>query len=174
MAESTNRRNSDAIGADETTPAEMTVAEYCRYRGCARNTVQEALNQGRIKKNARGRIDVAIADRDWNRLKGAAGMGSDTSEGAQDLRTRRMTADAELAEFKVAEAHGSVIPLDDVTAAWFAAGRALRLRIEAIPARAAALCVGQSRVEIRRILAGEIQSALEALPDVAPGLPDAK
>ncbi|GGX53066.1 hypothetical protein GCM10010946_34570 [Undibacterium squillarum] len=45
--------------------SEMSLRAYARHRGVALSAVQKAIRTNRIKMNRNGKIDAAIADRDW-------------------------------------------------------------------------------------------------------------
>jgi hypothetical protein len=80
----------------------MTVTEYARHRGCALNAVLYAVKQGRVEREADGRIESDRADHDWekNTLHTNARYGpkpkrEDAPKPAATHARRRAAAEAE-------------------------------------------------------------------------------
>lgn len=51
----------------------ITPAEYARHRGCSRQSVHVAIKQGKIHRNASGKIDSEAADASWRNPKTEGG-----------------------------------------------------------------------------------------------------
>jgi len=107
----------------------MSKAEFARYRGVTGAAVTKMVKTGRVVVGADGKIHRDTAD---NMLDGDVHVPDEKQhrdQGAPDLdveRARKMKADADLAELKVKEAEGRLIPLDVIKRADFATIRRWR------------------------------------------------
>jgi len=154
-----------------------TAAEYAKHRGISRQAVNDAEKRGIVARVRGGSrmIDVAASDRAWDELamprsnspngpigsllERAAATSPTASLNAE--RARKMRADADLAELRLAQKRGEVIAIDEVAREQFGVLRTLRNRLRAIPAREAALLFEISDVHgLRHRLAALIDEAL--------------
>lgn len=118
---------------DSPAPSGMRQSEYARHRGVSEMAVSRAVAAGRISVGPDGRIDATTADAEWAARTDAAMRPGAKPPALMDSRSRKMAADAALAEIKAREAAGRLISLEDARRAWFAAGRTVRERLLAIP-----------------------------------------
>lgn len=168
----------------------MTQAEYARHRGCSRVAVGKAVKAGRISL-VNGLVDPAVADIQWranSRARAAqqqpgqlpldaAGPGERVQSEPDDAprgddymvsRTRRETAEAELAELKLAEQHGQLIRVDAVKAAVASVFSAARDALLQIPARLGPQLAAESDAsKAQTLLHAEIHQALQLLAGAA-------
>lgn len=171
----------------------MTQAAYARHRKCSKVAVGKAVKAGRISL-VNGLIDPTVADIQWqanSRARassnqagqlplGAAGDAhtsalstaaeSDTTGPAprdadyMASRTRRETAEAELAELKLAEQHGNLIRVDAVKQALANAFTATRDSLLQIPSRLAAVLAAETdAAKVHELMQLELYRALEGM-----------
>jgi hypothetical protein len=154
--------------------------EYARRRGVRHSAVQRAISEGRITTLPDGRIDPALADRQWSENTITA-----EGDGGKLLRARTiyMVSKARLADMQLKRLSGELLPAAEVKIAAFNASRRIRDACMNIPTR----CCGAVAAEIRRaieemgmpgematklnlaavetILSGEIRTVLSMLSD---------
>ena len=171
----------------------MTQAEYARHRGCSRVAVGKAVKAGRISL-VNGLIDRTVADIQWlansrarastsqpgqlplhatsdvqASAQASAGGSDEQSPAPRDAhymasRTRRETAEAELAELKLAEQYGQLIRVDAVKAALASVFSATRDALLQIPARLGPQLAAESDAsKAQTMLHSEIHQALQLL-----------
>jgi phage terminase Nu1 subunit (DNA packaging protein) len=103
--------------------------------------------------------------------------GSGSDEGVVDLetaRTRKMVAEAELAEIEAARARGDVVPVDVVAKIIGDQIAACRARLFAIPAGMATVVVSaQDVVEVQSLLTAAVREAAEELIGYVAGSSEA-
>lgn len=106
----------------------MTRAEYARHRGVSRSRISHLTATGRIPVDDTGKIDSVAADAILDdKTMPPSGKVPDVGLSPYDeARARKMKADADLAELKVKEAEGRLIPLDVIKRADFATIRRWR------------------------------------------------
>lgn len=168
---------------------EMTVSAYAKHRGVSRRAVYDALSDGRIVKNANGKIDPVAADASWAESTGV-GYGTQpgekrgkssqpkkpkattTTEPGETYaasRARREAANARLAELRLAEEQGQVLRLEAAQDAWFNILRSLRDRLLSIPDRCSAEAAALTeQAAVRTLIDTEIRNALREVSDDAP------
>lgn len=83
-------------------------------------------------------------------------------------RARKLRADADIAETKAGEAKGALVSLADVQSAWFAVGRTIRSRFDAIPDSAAQAMEGMDATARRAYLATAIAGVFADFPADPP------
>ncbi len=126
----------------------LTIAEYAKLRGCSRQAVEKAIQGGRIAaavidpKAYPVKLDPYLADRAWGRNTRKSGDGDDDGEVFGDKlndtadfitqRTRKLAAEAELAEIKVHQARGELVAWADLNGLWFDLVREERDRVLAV------------------------------------------
>jgi hypothetical protein len=149
--------------------------EYARRRGVRHSAVQRAISEGRITTLPDGRIDPALADRQWSENTITA-----EGDGGKLLRARTvyMVSKARLADMQLKRLSGELLPAAEVKIAAFNASRRVRDACMNIPTR----CCGAVAAEVRRaieaavtgtpnlaevenILSGEIRTVLNMLSD---------
>ena len=154
--------------------------EYARRRGVRHSAVQRAISEGRITTLPDGRIDPAMADRQWSE-----NTITPEGDGGKLLRARTvyMVSKARLADMQLKRLSGELLPAAEVKIAAFNASRRIRDACMNIPTR----CCGAVAAEIRRaieemgmpgematrlnlaavetILSGEIRTVLSMLSD---------
>ena len=116
--------------------------EYARRRGVRHSAVQRAISEGRITTLPDGRIDPALADRQWS-------VNTITAEGdggrLLKARTVYMVSKARLADMQLKRLSGELLPAAEVKIAAFNASRRIRDACMNIPTR----CCGAVAAEIR-------------------------
>lgn len=174
----------------------LTQAAYARHRGCSKVAVGKAVAAGRISL-VNGLIDPTVADIQWqanSRARASSsqpeqlplGAVSDVQAPAQTgrldgdaqgpaprdadymiSRTRRETAEAELAELKLAEQHGSLIRVNAVKQALANAFTSTRDSLLQIPSRLAAVLAAETdAAKVHELLQLELYRALEGMSAV--------
>jgi phage terminase Nu1 subunit (DNA packaging protein) len=127
--------------------------------------IRQLVAEGVIPRAERGKYDLIRCVRGYVRFlqERAEGRGVETS-GVHAERTRLLTAQAERAELEVAALHRSLLPFDEVVAAWEQLVAACRARCLAIPSKLAPrLTVIHERRKIQDALTAEIREALQEL-----------
>lgn len=147
--------------------------------GVSGASVKTALAVGRIDRRPDGWYDLARAERQF-RATALTDMGEPTSTEESDsddtagaetvaaVRKRKMVADADLAEARAAEVKGALVELAAVQSTWFSATRALRSRLEAIPAVVSPSLEGLDTAQRLAKLTEAIRAALLDFPADAP------
>lgn len=138
----------------------VTQAEYARRRGCTEGAVRRAVRDGRIALFD-GKVDPVAADAQWQRntrpragsapADAAAKPGAaapdredDGGTGYWASKARRESAEADLAELKLAEQRGELVRAADVRAAHAKRLAGLRDALLQIPARLAAVLAAEA------------------------------
>lgn len=163
----------------------MSIPEYARHRGCSAPAVRKAIATGRITLQA-GKIDPVQADADWlantrpqarrttsRRREVPSAPADSTPVDYHGARARRETAEAKLAELKVAEAEGQVVRVAAVETWWIGSVRNCRQRLLSIPSRLAATVIGvKTAAEAHALIEAAVYEALEELSrdDAPPAL----
>lgn len=155
-----------------------TQSEYAAHRGVSKQAVGKAVGRGRIRL-VNGLVDFAAADAAWDantdpaRLRGrkpeleapevpgAAAAGA--SAPALGPRRNEILAARELYQMRLAkleweERSGVLVRADDVRAAAFRAGRAVRDALTSIPPRLGPILAATTdAAEVERLLAAELR-----------------
>ncbi len=123
----------------------LSQREYARRRGVRHSAVQRAIAEGRITTLPDGRIDPALADRQW-----AENTITPAGDGSKLLRARTvyMVSKAGLADMQLKRLAGELLPTAEVKIAAFNAARRIRDACMNIPTR----CCGAAAAEIRRAM----------------------
>lgn len=160
----------------------ITVGDFAAQRGVSPEAIYNAGARGLMTPPSAGILDAKVAAREWlashQAARTAAPADDDTEAESANLlpgesfmqaKTRRERAAADLAEAKAAETKGDLLQKSAVEAAFFAAGRELRGRLQAIAPRIAMQVSAADARSAQRIIAAEIDAALAGLvlPDVA-------
>lgn len=111
----------------------MSLRAYARRRGVSAPAVSKAIKTGRLRESvthAGGKVAIAdpeLADLEWemNTAPRSDGTGGDLS-GLIAVRVRKETAQAELAELKLAEVRGELVPVGAVAPRFYKFSTALR------------------------------------------------
>lgn len=166
--------------------------------GVSRQAVEKAAKAGRLTVFDGGLFDIAVARVQWDRNRKrrparpgaprpdageqpaapADGVGGSASGEGSDYwasKTRRETAEAAIAELKLAELAGTLVLRDQVNRTLFVAARVMRDQMLAIAPRLAASLgpvTDPKLIELR--IADEVRVALRAFAQQvrAGGLPD--
>ena len=150
--------------------------EYARRRGVRHSAVQRAISEGRITTLPDGRIDPALADRQWSENTITA-----EGDGGRLLKARTvyMVSKARLADMQLKKLTGELLPAAEVKVAAFNAARRIRDHCLAIPSRCSGAIAAEARraievaggtaalnlAEVENILAAEIRTVLSTLAD---------
>jgi predicted negative regulator of RcsB-dependent stress response len=171
----------------------MTQAAYARHRKCSKVAVGKAVKAGRISL-VNGLIDPTVADIQWQAnsrarassnqagqlalgdVQTSAPTGAAESDATAPVprdadymasRTRRESAEAELAELRLAEQHGSLIRVDAIKQALANAFTATRDSLLQIPSRLAAVLAAETdAAKVHELLQLELYRALEGMAAV--------
>lgn len=143
--------------------------DYAKHRSVSRQAVYKAIAEGRIQL-VQGRIDRAVADREWaenSAPAGAAPDGEPALAGAGSSYNRARTGwqlyRMQLARLDYEERSGRLVDAEAVRTAAFEESRRTREKVMAVPARIAAQLAMKSRAECARILTLELRRALEEI-----------
>lgn len=149
-------------------------------------SVKKALRDQRITRDAQGKIDPAVADRQWEKNTSPAqqrdtrelsakakGRAAGTPDPAQpgipsysQSRAVKEAYQARIARLQYEEMTGQLIRTDGVKVEAFRRARMVRDQILAVPDRMAAILAAEAdAAEVCRLLEDELRTALEALTD---------
>jgi hypothetical protein len=168
----------------------LSTRKYAAHRralglpGASATSVTKALKEGRIARNAAGKIDAAQADLDWHRNTDPARGGTRTvpaenrsngghpppggtnPNGAKtrnDARAIHDTIKAKMAQLDLEERAGNLVQRQAAEAAAFDQARQLRDAVLAIPDRLDSLLAAEDNPrEVHRILLDNLEAALGA------------
>lgn len=176
-----------------TAPAGLiTQAEYARRRGCSREAVRRAVEQGRITAwGAKKLVHPVLADSQWQEnsraragstpaTAGAAAAGGSSGappaapaseekdDGYSAFRARREAADAELKEMELAQRRGELVSVSEIRAKLGERLGQVREQLLQLPARLAPLMVGETdQARLQTLLDDELRAALARLTEGA-------
>lgn len=157
----------------------VTESQLADDLGVTRQAIAKARKSGRLTQLPGGLYDLAVARVQWqaNRQRRPARPSASDAEPGGDAtaqtpsgegsgywtsKTRRESAEAALAELKLAEMAGKLVARADVERASFTAARILRDQLAAASPRLAAEIAGLSDVvAIERAIAAEHRAVLE-------------
>lgn len=158
-----------------TPPKPVSLSEAATLLGVHRNTVKSWLDRGctalRAADAARG-IDWQLSLADilaWRESQAVAAVEQATGPAADvvdldEARRRKVLAEAELAEYELAQVRGSVVAVSDIAARVTSEYAEVRARLLSIPARLAQrLAVETDASAIERAIKAEVTAALEEL-----------
>ena len=159
---------------------EVSIRQYAKHRGISHTAVQKAIKQGRIQSTPEGKIDVDLADREWDRnttpaskpMPAAAPRQAESATSTTYAHSRAVRESylARLAKIEFEERSGKLISRDEVTVAAFTNSRTIRDNLLNIPDRIAALLAAENDpVQTHRILSDEIRRALSELSSEVSG-----
>jgi hypothetical protein len=145
--------------------AALSQRAYAAHRGVSHTAVQKAIASGRISTLADGRIDPAVADREWdaNTLYPVGGA----SQYGQ-ARTVHETYRARLAKLDYEERIGHLVAAAEVRDAAFNTYRRFRDAMLNIPNRIAPVLAAENDAAVvHEVLAAAIREALGEFADGA-------
>jgi hypothetical protein len=154
--------------------AAMSQRAYSRHRGVAVRAVQKAIEEGRISTLPDGRIDPAMADRQWAENSRAYTPSSQADEegavfGASQYTKARAVREhyqARLAKLEYEERVGSLVSKAEVQVAAFNELRRFRDHMLNIPDRVAAMLAAETETaRCYEIIATETRKALSEYAD---------
>lgn len=164
----------------------VSLRGYAKHRGVALNAVQKAIQSGRIRTTAEGKIDVEVADRDWERNTGprpgperlmitpTPSMRTEAMQGltgSLDYARARAVREnylARLAKIEFEERSGKLVSRDEVEIAAFNKFRTFRDGMLNVADRVAAVLAAETdAVKVHAILTAEIRRALLEFADGA-------
>ena len=154
----------------------LSIRKYAEHRNISHTAVQKAIKQGRIHLTPGGRIDVDLADRDWERNTSPVNSPSPGARPslphekpqsgptyAQSRAVRELYL-ARLAKLEFEERSGKLISVDEVTNATFTKARAIRDNLLNIPDRLAPMLAAESSpAGAHKILTEEIRTVRDEL-----------
>jgi hypothetical protein len=148
--------------------AAISIAAYARRRGCSRQTVYNAVNDGRITLTPEGRVEPEQADAEWESTTRTPAASSGVPAFAA-ARARTEAARAERMELRVQVERGDLVPAAEAQRLYFGALRYVRDRVLALPSLADELhAVAHSHADVslarhamRERLAEAVQSLLD-------------
>lgn len=136
---------------------EISNSAYARHRGVSEAAVRKAIKQGRISQTEDGKIDLTIADQEWEQNSDPAqvkslpikhGTGNKDlariGESYQKSRTLREAYNAQLAKLQFERESGKLIEVEEVKIAAYNAARITRDRLLMLPKKVAPLILGKT------------------------------
>lgn len=159
----------------------VTQAAYARLRGVSKVAVHHAVREGRITPRPDGKLDSAVADREWaeNSVRGSAAAAADVQPEAArrgvgtftEFRTAKASYDAKMAKLEYEKAAGLVLSAAEVESKWVEICVAIRTAIEGIPASCSERVHAARDIrEAHTILADECRAVLKRLAADVAGL----
>lgn len=166
----------------------LSIRGYAAHRGCSKSAVMKAIQDGRITREADGRIDPAKADSQWKRNsdpiqveaqntrrpheqdkptakpKREAAADNSSSEGLTYIQSRaiRELYVARLRKLEYEEKASRLVPVEKITVRWFNLARQLRDQLMTVPNRIDAIVAAEGdRFKVNQIIAEEITRVLE-------------
>lgn len=155
----------------------VSMSAYAAHRGCSLAAVRKARDEGRISVTPNGRIDPAIADREWAENTSVAASPppkepDGEGESFNEARARKERALADAAEMEVAVMRGEMGYMKDVSECWGGMLASLRARALVLPTMVAPLIAPPGRVaEAQGILRKYVNEMLQELSE--DGIPPA-
>ena len=157
----------------------MSLRQYAKHRGVALSAVQKAIQSGRIRTLADGKVDSDTADAEWQKNTKAHAppvvRRADPEEddgaifGASQYTKARAVREhyqARLAKIEYEERTGKLVSKDEVQVAAFNKFRQFRDHMLNIPDRLAAILAAETEsAKCYEILATEIRKALNEFAD---------
>jgi formaldehyde-activating enzyme involved in methanogenesis len=157
----------------------MSLRQYAKHRGVALSAVQKAIQSGRIRTLADGKVDSDAADAEWQKNTKAhvpaVTRRTDPEEddgaifGASQYTKARAVREhyqARLAKIEYEERTGKLVSKDEVQVAAFNKFRQFRDHMLNIPDRLAAILAAETEsAKCYEILATEIRKALNEFAD---------
>lgn len=156
----------------------LSINAYAKHRGVHLKTVQQAIAEGRIEKDANGKIDQEKADYDWEmntdpakqnnvkNKKNAEFSGEIKGPSYQQSRAVREAYQAKLAKLEYEEKAEKLVDAEQVKREAFEEGRRIRDALLSIPARISSqLLTAKSAFDVEQILTEELTLALKNLSD---------
>ena len=153
----------------------LSLRAYAEHRKVTEGAVRKAIASGRISTTADGKIDPAIADRQWAMNTNPAQAQSDRGDSKaassfQISRAQKEIYEALLKKLEYEKLSGALIPLKQTEMEAYTAARFARDKLLKIPDRIAPALVGKTDInEIKEILRKEIRQSLENLVDFLNG-----
>jgi hypothetical protein len=164
----------------------LSLRGYAKHRGVSLKAVQKAIQSGRIRTTADGKIDPAQADAEWERNTGpkaqkasvpssvtrpAVPSPPEPMAGGLDYARARAVREnylARLAKIEFEERSGRLISRDEVQVAAFNRFRTFRDGMLNIPDRVAAVLAAETdAAKVHGLLITEIRKALHEFADAA-------
>lgn len=152
--------------------AAVSIRTYARMRGAAMSTIQQAVQDGRIRLTAAGLIHVAAADAGWYAAYAARQRGSGQHSPGRVTRARVAAGAArvQLASHRLAELEGAYVDRAEVLADARADLDQLRQMVGAMPQTEAAALAAELNLELpvaERLLDDFVAAVLAELGDPA-------
>lgn len=116
----------------------LTLAAYARHRGCARNAVARAIEDGRLSRSLtrdRKIRSAREADAEWEAATIADQAPDPAPSALVQARSRLGAAKAELIEMQLRERKGELVQAADVERRWAAIITGCKAQLLAIPSR---------------------------------------
>lgn len=133
--------------------------------GISKQKCQQLASDGVLPKAGRGYFHLPPTVQAYVRYKtGAAKAADDTGKGLTNERARLTRAKADAAEADAKRRAGSLVPVDQIEAAWLAVAGAVKTRLLALPTKTAAqLAAIKTPAQCQALLQKEINAALAEL-----------
>jgi phage terminase Nu1 subunit (DNA packaging protein) len=144
-------------------PREVTTQTLAALLGLSTNRVNVLAQQGAIRRTPRGRFRLPEAVHHYVAYIKANPNGRAVANRATDERKRLTAAQADLAELKLAETRGDLLPIEEVRSQWSQVAVDLRARLLAVAPRVASALALDRPAAAR--LDAEIRAALEDIAD---------
>lgn len=144
----------------------VTDAQLAAILGVSARRVRQLAETGALERVARGRFELGPSIRAL--LEHAAGNGSEL----QRARTRKVRADADLAELEFAKAKGLVAPISEFERVQTARNALIRLNVFQVPGRAVLRLLGETQeARFKSVLREELTTALKTAATAEIDLP---
>ncbi len=149
---------------------EVSRTGLAEFFGVALNTVDHWVRAGcpAVKKGGPGRpwIFNTAKVAEWRELRVREEALGTTAASEAELKRRRLAAETQLAELKLAQEKRQVAPVDQMVRSLEAAFAEVRANMRNIPARAVRMLIGElDETRFKRVLLEEIDHALQSLAD---------
>ncbi|BBL72144.1 type IV toxin-antitoxin system AbiEi family antitoxin domain-containing protein [Methylogaea oryzae] len=141
----------------------VTDATLAALTGVSSRRIRQLAEAGTLERVERGRYELGPSIRAL--LDDAADKGSEL----QRERTRKVRADADLAELELARQKGLVAPVEQFEKVWGHRCRLIQITMMQLPQRVITALVGETNERrIKDVLTAEIKDALNRAADSVP------
>ena len=138
-----------------------TVGVVAEILGISKVRVARLASDGVLPRAGRGLFDIPACVQAFVRYKVSVAAGDGTAQGLMSERTRLTKARADAAESEARVKSGTLVPADQIEAAWLAVAGTVKTRLLLIPTKIAArLSALKTPAETQSLLQKEIHAAL--------------
>lgn len=147
------------MAVDET----ISGKELADFLGLTERRLRQLVQDQHMKKAGRGKYFFKDSVQSYMAfLKEASEKKGDATYQAESLR--KLTAEADKAEFEASIMRGDLAPIEEITATWSHIAMEVRTNVLAIATKAASrINADMSKADIQAVIADEVDGCLEAL-----------